>query len=111
MLEAVKRRAMLQLALSSVVSLRAQLRAQNAHGVSMGHVQLTVRDIETNKRLFALLGGVPVMKGSLELIEFPGMYVILTRGEPSAGSVGSSINHFGFQVRSMQEWLPKWQSA
>jgi catechol 2,3-dioxygenase-like lactoylglutathione lyase family enzyme len=39
------------------------------------------------------------------------MYVMLRKGEPSAGSVGSSVNHFGFQVKNMKDWLPKWQAA
>ena len=29
----------------------------------------------------------------------------------TAGTVGSSVNHFGFLVKSIQEWMPKWQAA
>ena len=47
----------------------------------------------------------------LQLIEFPGMYVMLRKGEPSGGSVGSTVNHFGLQVRKLKDWLPKWQAA
>jgi catechol 2,3-dioxygenase-like lactoylglutathione lyase family enzyme len=89
----------------------AQLLAPNAAGVSMGHIHLTVRDIDAEESFFKLLGGTPVSNGPLRLIEFPGVYVMLRKGEPSGGSVGSIVNHFGFQVRSMKDWLPKWQAA
>jgi catechol 2,3-dioxygenase-like lactoylglutathione lyase family enzyme len=60
---------------------------------------------------FTMLGGKPVKNGSVQLIEFPGMYVELEKGEPSGGSIGSIVNHFGFYVKSMKDWLPKWQAA
>ncbi len=99
------------LALACAITAPAQLPAPNAEGVSMGHIHLTVRDLDANKNFFALLGGKTVSNGRLELIEFPGMYVMLRKGEPSGGSVGSTVNHFGFQVRNMKDWLPKWQAA
>ncbi len=101
----------LAFALAFTTSASAQLAAPNAAGVSMGHVHFTVRDVDSNRSFFALLGGTPVASGALQMIEFPGMYVLLDKGEPSGGSVGSAINHFGFQVRNMQDWLPKWQAA
>ncbi len=104
-------RLLLGLALVCAVSASAQLVAPNATGVAMGHIHLTVRDVDASKSFFTLLGGTPVSNGTLEMIEFPGMYVILRQGEPSGGSVGSSVNHFGFLVRSMKDWLPKWQAA
>jgi catechol 2,3-dioxygenase-like lactoylglutathione lyase family enzyme len=94
-----------------VLSARAQLAAPNATGVSMGSIHLLVRDIDGSRSFFKLLGGVPVASGSLLMMEFPGMFVVLEKGEPSAGSVGSTVNHFGFQVKDMKEWLPKWQAA
>src|SRR5215831_1784147 len=99
------------IALICTVSTFAQLQAPNAAGVSMGHMHLTVRDLDANTKFFTLLGGAPVKNGPLQLIEFPNMYIMLRQGEPSAGSVGSTINHFGFQVKSMKDWLPKWQAA
>jgi catechol 2,3-dioxygenase-like lactoylglutathione lyase family enzyme len=89
----------------------AQLAAPNAAGVAMGEVHLTVKDVEANKDFFKQLGGVPVENGPLEMVEFPGMFVVLEKGESSGGSVGSIVNHFGFQVKDMKEWLPKWQAA
>jgi catechol 2,3-dioxygenase-like lactoylglutathione lyase family enzyme len=102
---------LLGLILACAVSAPSQLVAPNAAGVSMGHIHLTVRDIDANKSFFLLLGGTPVANGPLQLIEFPGAYVMLRKGEPSGGSVGSTVNHFGFQVKNMKDWLPKWQAA
>src|SRR4051812_28188252 len=99
------------LALIGTLPALAQLAAPNAIGVSMGHMHLTVRDMDANKNFFTLLGGVPVANGPLQLIRFPGMFVMLRKGEPTGGSVGSTVNHFGFQVKSMKDWLPKWQAA
>jgi catechol 2,3-dioxygenase-like lactoylglutathione lyase family enzyme len=107
----MKLRLLLGFALICAISAPAQLLAPNSDGVAMGHVHLTVRDLDANRKFFAALGGVPVANGSLQMIGFPGMYVILEKGEPSAGSVGSTINHFGFNVKSMKEWIPKWQAA
>lgn len=98
-------------ALFFTTSALAQLVAPNAAGVSMGHVHLVVRDVDANKRFFTALGGTPITNGAVQMIEFPGMYVLLDKGEPSGGSVGSAINHFGFLVRNMQDWLPKWQAT
>lgn len=107
----MNRRVLLGLTLACAVSTHAQLAEPNSAGVSMGHVHLLVRDVDATKAFFALLGGTPAVNGPLQLISFPGMYVMLRKGEPTGGSVGSTINHFGFQVRSMQDWLPKWQAA
>jgi catechol 2,3-dioxygenase-like lactoylglutathione lyase family enzyme len=98
-------------ALACAISASAQLATPNTAGVSMGHIYLTVRDIDANRSLFTLLGGIPAANGPLQMIGFPGMYVVLEKGEPSGGSVGSTVNHFGFQVRNMKDWLPKWQAA
>jgi catechol 2,3-dioxygenase-like lactoylglutathione lyase family enzyme len=99
------------LAVSFAISAFAQLQPPNAAGIAMGHVHLTVRDMGANLTFFKLLGGVPVTSGPLQLIQFPNFYVMLRQGEPSAGTVGSTVNHFGLEVRTMSDWLPKWQAA
>ncbi|MGA7236148.1 MAG: hypothetical protein WBY44_10740 [Bryobacteraceae bacterium] len=47
--------------------------APNDAGVSMGHIHLTVRDIEAKESFFKLLGGTPVSNGPLRVIKFPGV--------------------------------------
>lgn len=102
---------LIPLAMAAAKPASAQLQAPNGDGVAMGQVHLTVRDVDGSQRFFALLGGKPVVNGSLRMVEFPGLYVVLARGEPGGGTVGSSINHFGFLVRNMKDWLEKWQAA
>jgi catechol 2,3-dioxygenase-like lactoylglutathione lyase family enzyme len=41
------------------------------------------------------------------MIEFPGVFINIRQDKPSAGSVGSVVNHFGFHVRNMAETLEK----
>ena len=77
----------------------------------MGHLHLTVRDMEAHKKFWAALGGKPVQNGQLQLIQFPGTFVLLRQAEPGAGTVGSTVNHIGFQVKNMQDWVSKWQAA
>src|SRR6185295_2492083 len=94
-----------------VAPLWAQLGAPNSSGVSIGHVQLTVRDPEQHKKLWGLLGAVVTHSGSLELLRFPGIYIILTRGEASEGSEGSTVNHIGFAVKNVDDVHAKLAAA
>jgi catechol 2,3-dioxygenase-like lactoylglutathione lyase family enzyme len=83
---------------AATTPLVAQLGKPNAQGVSVGHVHLVVRDAEAHKKLWVLLGAEVTHAGSLELLKFPGLFVILTPGAPTDGSEGSTLNHFGFAV-------------
>jgi len=94
-----------------VVPLQAQLGPPNSSGVSVGHVQLTVRDPEQHKKLWELLGAGVTHSGSLELLRFPGIYIILTPGETTEGSEGSTVNHFGFAVKNVDDIHAKLAAA
>jgi catechol 2,3-dioxygenase-like lactoylglutathione lyase family enzyme len=89
----------------------AQLAAPGNGGVAMGHLHFVVKDIEAHRKFWAALSGTPVQNGALQLIQFPGVFVMLRQAEPSAGTVGSTVNHVGFQVKNMEDWLPKWREA
>ena len=89
----------------------AQLAAPGPSGVVMGHVHVVGRDLDAHRRFWTALGGVPTKNGTLEMIQFPGTFVNLRQGEPTGGTVGSVINHFGFLVKRVQDWVPKWQAA
>jgi catechol 2,3-dioxygenase-like lactoylglutathione lyase family enzyme len=89
----------------------AQLASPGEGGVAMGHVHLVARDVEASRRFFTSLGGTPVQNGSLQLIQFPGVFVMLRQAEPTAGTVGSVINHFGFNVKDIKGSVAKWQAA
>src|SRR5262245_19175748 len=81
----------------------AQLVEPNQVGVRMGHVHLAVTDVDAQKHFWIdIMGGTLVKNGPLELIQFPGVLVMLRKTEaavePPAGAI---VNHFGFIVKDM----------
>jgi len=90
----------LGLSLSVARPAGAQLVAPGPSGVVMGHVHVVTRDLDAHRRFWTVLGGRPAKNGQLEMIQFPGAFVNLRQGEPSGGSVGTSINHVGFLVKT-----------
>lgn len=91
---------------------RAQLVMRNQLGITMGHVHLTVKDVEAQKQFWTtVMGGTIVKNGPLELIQFPGVYVMLRQGDASGPSAGTIVNHFGFTVKDMPAWLARWKAA
>jgi len=91
--------------------LHAQLAAPGASGVVMGHLHLTVKDLDAQKKFWGALGGTPVQNGALALIQLPGTFVMLRQAAPTGGTVGSTINHVGFLVKDIAPWIAKWQAA
>jgi catechol 2,3-dioxygenase-like lactoylglutathione lyase family enzyme len=89
----------------------AQLAAPGESGVVQGHLHLAVRDVEAQQKFWAMLGGTPVQNGALQLIQFPGTFVMLRKGEPTGGTVGSTVEHFGFLVKNLQQSMAKWDAA
>jgi catechol 2,3-dioxygenase-like lactoylglutathione lyase family enzyme len=92
-------------------SVSAQLGTANARGVSIGHVHLTVRDPAGHQKLWQLIGAGVARSGSLDLLTFPGLFVALTQGTAADGSEGSTVNHFGFAVRNVDEIRAKLSAA
>jgi len=92
-------------------TVEAQLAMAGEAGVVMGQVGIIASDLDAQRAFWAELGGTPVQNGPLQMIKFPGAFVTLRQGEPTGGTVGSTINHIGFNVQQMSEWLPKWQAA
>ena len=88
-----------------------QLVAPGDSGVVMGHLHLAVKDLEAQRKFWGALGGTPVQNGALALIQFPGTFVMLRQADPTAGTVGSTINHVGFLVKDIAPWIAKWQAA
>jgi catechol 2,3-dioxygenase-like lactoylglutathione lyase family enzyme len=91
--------------------IHAQLAAPGASGVVMGHLHLTVKDLDAQKKFWGALGGTPVQNGALALIQLPGTFVMLRQAAPAGGTVGSTINHVGFLVKDIAPWIAKWQAA
>src|SRR5687768_9149096 len=78
----------------------AQLGERNHLGIRMGHVHLLVRDLDAERHFWtSVMGGKLVRNGSLELIEFPDLYVVLEKAADPPPSEGSVVDHFGFIVK------------
>ena len=90
---------------------QAQLAAPGESGVVQGHLHLSARDPETAQKFWAMLGGTPVQNGNLQLIQFPGTFVMVRKAAPTGGTVGSTVEHFGFHVKNLNESLARWQAA
>ena len=103
---------MLILPIAFAGALLAQLPPPNKDGVSMGHLHLTGRDTDAHRKFWVdTLGGTPVKLGSFDVFKFPDVLVMVRKGEPSAGSEGSVINHLGFKVKSLKEFIDKCEAA
>ena len=84
--------------------------APNAAGVSNGHLHLNVRDVDANTKFFAALGGAP-LKDQPGVVEFPDVVVRLRQQEPTGASVGSVVNHVGFLVPNVPQYMAKLKAA
>ena len=89
----------------------AQFAPPNAAGVTLGHIHLYVSDVAAQQKFWATLGGVPVANQRLEMIQFPGVFILLRRGETKGGTVGSIVNHLGFAWKDLPAAKAKWQAA
>src|SRR5437773_5412395 len=102
----------LAIAILWVTPALAQLAGPNQVGVTMGHVHLAVKDVDAQKQFWiSVMGGTLVKNGPLELIQFPGVFIMLRQAEPSAPPAGSIVNHFGFTVKDMPASHAKWKAA
>jgi catechol 2,3-dioxygenase-like lactoylglutathione lyase family enzyme len=97
-------------ALSSSIS--AQIVSFDS-GVAMGHYHLNAKDPAAAKDFWVgLLGGTSVKPlGNNEIVKFPGVLVLIRKGDPTGGTVGSTVNHFGFTVRDLGEYRKKLLAA
>ncbi len=93
----------------------AQPYAPNEAGVTMGHWHLNSKDVAANKKIFLAMGGVDTSNDRIQSVRFPGVVVNLNApgatAPPTAGTVGSVVNHVGFIVKSVPESVAKWKAA
>lgn len=90
---------------------QAQLAVPNEAGLAYGHVHLNVTDMELHKSLWVKhFGGTVVQKGTLTAIRMPNMAILLSGREPTGGSQGTVMDHFGFKVRNLAKFLEKWRA-
>ncbi len=92
---------------------RAQLADPGSVGVAMGHVHFAVQDMDAAKKFWIAVGGKPASKlGANEVVKFPGVLILIRKAmDPTAGTVGSTVNHIGFLVPNVAEARAKWMAA
>src|SRR5260370_39943148 len=92
---------------------RAQLADPGSVGVAVGHVQFAVQDMCAAKKFGIAVGGKPASKlGANEVVKFPGVLILIRKAmDPTAGTVGSTVNHIGFLVPNVAEARAKWMAA
>ena len=109
---AMKHLTILAVALLSATPSSAQLVERNQLGVTMGHMHLAVKDVDVQKQFWtSVMGGTIVKNGPLELIQFPGTFVMLRKADAALPNTGAIVNHFGFTVKDMPAALARWKAA
>jgi catechol-2,3-dioxygenase len=90
----------------------AQLAPANDLGVALGHIHVTVKDVEAQKRFWTeMLGGTVVSNGQLTLIQFPGIFVMLRQADTAEPAAGSVFDHFGFVYKDITAARARWKAA
>jgi catechol 2,3-dioxygenase-like lactoylglutathione lyase family enzyme len=94
------------LALIFATCLHAQLLPPDENGITFGHVHLNVTDVDAQKKFWMeqfdakpLTGEKPQLPG----VKVPGMLILFTKKDPTRGSEGTAMDHFGFKVHSLAE--------
>src|SRR5256885_12783378 len=102
----------LAVAVLAAVPADAQLAQRNQLGLTMRHVHLTVKDVDAQKHFWVdVMGGTLVKNGPLELVKFPGVFIMFRRAEAAEPPAGTIVNHFGFIVKDMKAALARWKAA
>jgi len=101
----------LLLAVAFSMPAAGQLTAPNDAGIRLGHIHLYVSDVPAQQKFWATLGGVPTANQRLEMIQFPGVFILLRGGQTKGGTVGSIVNHLGFVWKDLPAAMAKWQAA
>jgi hypothetical protein len=67
--------------------------------------------VDVRARFWTTVGGTIVQREKLTMVQFPGIYILLRKQDPTGGTVGSTMNHFGFYVRDFAGSVAKWKAA
>ncbi|MDR2212013.1 MAG: VOC family protein [Pseudomonadales bacterium] len=85
-------------ALFLTAAAQSELAPPNADGISIGHTHLIVPDLAKHREIWKSFGATEASSGTLQLLRFPGMDILLREGQPSAPSGETSANHIAFSV-------------
>jgi catechol 2,3-dioxygenase-like lactoylglutathione lyase family enzyme len=81
--------------------------------VSNSHIHLFTKDPEVQRHFWVDIMGATAGKMSADrnMYTLPKVLVIVDKGNPTAGTEGSIVNHVGFKVRDMKDILEKVAAA
>ena len=102
---------LLALALFTATPTFAQLATPNAAGAAIGHIHINATDVEAQSRFWTTVGGQIVQREKITMVQFPGIYILLRKQDSSGGTVGSTLNHFGFYVKDFAGAVARWKAA
>jgi len=80
-------------------------------GVVMGHLHVVAPDVAAARQFWTALGGAAGEQGPIQYVGFPGVLVLFREGQPAGGTLGSVINHVGFQVPDIEAAEARWTAA
>jgi catechol 2,3-dioxygenase-like lactoylglutathione lyase family enzyme len=96
------------LALVLVRPVHAQLFPPNQAGITMGHIHLNVRNIEAHRKFWVdVFGAIPLRRDGLDGVKIPGWLILFRQQEPTGGTEGSTLDHFGLKVRNLADVLKR----
>src|SRR5262245_8525082 len=90
-------------ALSMATPSFAQLASPNAAGAALGHIHINAADVDAQSRFWTGVGG--------PMVQIPGVYILLRKQDPTGGTNGSVLNHFGLYVKDFAAAGAKWKAA
>jgi hypothetical protein len=88
-------------------ALQGQLAPFNDTGIVMGHLHLNTGDIAAQKKLWNMLGAKPVKLGANDGVSIPGAIILFKVAAPSGPTEGSTVNHVGVLVPSIDSFPAK----
>lgn len=96
----------------AAVPARPAARPPATSPVVFAHVHLTVKDIPATKTLWVdALGGTAVTVGTTEAVKFPGLLVLLHKGEPKGGTKGSTVSIIALEVKDLKATVARLKAA
>ena len=76
--------------------------AAASNPVVFAQVHLTVKNIAATRKLWVDgLGGTAVTAGTTDAVKFPGLLVLLHKGEPKGGTKGSTVSIVALEVKDL----------
>ena len=80
--------------------------------VVFAQIHLTVKDIAATKALWVEgLGGTAVAVGTTDAVKFPGLLVLLHKGDPKGGTKGSTVSIVALEVKDLAATVARLKAA